>query len=97
MYEKLRVKRWKHRVLAYAPGEFSTRVHTLDEIVNNMCHAEAVHKLIVLLSLLSILFAIPFGAVTVFVVTAVMAACADMVFVIIQRFNRPRVQKMIRK
>ena len=64
-------------------------------LVNNMCHAELVHELIVLLSFTSLLFAIPFGAVVVFFITAVLAALFDMTFVVLQRYNRPRVVNLM--
>lgn len=91
LYSRIRVKKWKEKVLAYDPREFSTKVHSPEEIVNNMCHAELVHELIVLLSFTSLFFAIPFGAFAVFLITAVLAALVDMIFVILQRYNRPRM------
>ena len=81
----------------YDPSEFSMRVHSLEEIVNNMCHAELVHELIVALSFTSLLFAIPFGSFFVFLITATMAAIFDMSFVILQRYNRPRVIRLMER
>lgn len=97
LYKVLKVKRWKGKALTYDPREFSIKLHAPDEIVNNMCHAELVHELIVALSFTSLLFAIPFGSFLVFLITAVLAAMFDMVFVILQRFNRPRVMKLMRR
>ena len=97
LYAFLRVKKWKSRVLTYDPREFSMKLHTLPEIVNNMCHAEAVHELIVLLSFSSLLFAIPFGDFAVFFTTALLAAAIDSAFVIVQRYNRPRVVKLMER
>ena len=97
LYQWLREKHWKKHIMAYDPSEFSMEIHSLEEIVNNMCHAESVHELIVVLSFTSLLFAIPFGAFGVFVVTAVLVAMLDMVFVILQRYNRPRVVALMNK
>ena len=94
LYRKLRVHRWKGRALTYAPDEFSLKLHTLDEIVINMCHAEAVHEVIVVLSLLSMLFILPFGAPEAFIPTAIFAALLDSCFIIIQRYNRPRIIRL---
>ena len=77
--------------MVYDPSEFSLKVHSVDQIINNMCHAEVVHELIMLCSMLSIFFAKPFGALLVFVITAICATLFDSMFVIIQRYNRPRV------
>ena len=97
LYAFLRVKRWKGRLPTYDPREFSMKLHTLSEIVNNMCHAEAVHELIALLSFSSLLFAIPFGDFAVFFITALCAAAIDGAFVVVQRCNRPRVVKLMER
>ena len=99
LYGFLKVKEWKEKasVFTYDPSEFSMEIHTLPEIAENMCHAEAVHELIVVLSFTSLLFAIPFGAFPVFLVTAVLAALMDMQFVIMQRYNRPRILRLMER
>ena len=94
LYRLLHVKNWKRYVIAYNPGEFSLSLHTPAEIVSNMCHAEAVHALIVFLSFTSLLFAIPFGSFQAFLITAVGAAAADLSLVLVQRYNRPRMQRL---
>ena len=94
LYRLLRVKNWKRHVIAYDPGEFSLSLHTPTEIVSNMCHAETVHALIVFLSFTSLLFAIPFGAFSAFLITAIGAAAVDLSLVIVQRYNRPRMQRL---
>lgn len=91
LYKILNVKRWKSKVMTYNPSEFSLKVHSVDQIINNMCHAEVVHELIMLCSMLSIFFTIPFGALPVFVITAICATLFDSMFVMIQRYNRPRM------
>ena len=83
--------------MSYDPRQFSTDFYTLREIVENMCHAEAVHELIVVLSLVSVCFAIPFGTLPVFLITAVAAALFDSLFVLIQRYNRPRLLRLLQK
>lgn len=97
LYRRLKVHKWKGRALTYAPDEFSLRLHTLEEIINNMCHAEAVHELIVVLSLGSMVFAVPFGSFAAFAVTAVLAALFDSMFIVIQRYNRPRLMQIAQR
>lgn len=97
LYQFLKVKNWKEHVMTYNPSEFSMKVHSMEEIVNNMCHAEVVHELIVVLSFTSLLFAIPFGAWGVFLITAICAALVDCMFVVIQRYNRPRLVQLMKK
>ena len=81
----------------YQPELFSPKEHTWDEIAQAMCQAELVHEIIIVLSFVPILAAIPFGALFVFVITSVLAACYDAMFVIMQRYNRPRILKLIKK
>ena len=49
------------------------------------------------LSFIPIFAAIPFGALGVFITTSVLAACYDGMFVIMQRYNRPRIVRLIEK
>lgn len=56
-----------------------------------MCQAELVHETIVVLSFLPIAGGIRFGAYPVFIITTVLAAGYDLLFVMMQRYNRQRV------
>lgn len=97
VYEKLKVKQWKRRMPTYDPALFDPRLHTWEEIVQAMCQAELVHETIVVLSFLPILAGIWFGEYPVFIVTSVLSAACDMVFVIMQRYNRQRVTKLLNR
>jgi len=96
-YQKIKVKKWKGKMATYDPAAFDSSIHTWDEIAQAMCQAELVHEIIIVLSFIPILAAIPFGALFVFVITSVLAACYDAMFVIMQRYNRPRILKLIKK
>ncbi|MGN0629470.1 MAG: hypothetical protein ACI4IW_07575 [Oscillospiraceae bacterium] len=97
LYKTLCVKAWKDRVPTFIPESFSLRIHSLDEIIQNMCVSEIVHEIIVVLSLAPILLAIPFGEFAVFLITSAVAALLDCLFVILQRYNRPRLVKLNEK
>ena len=97
VYEKLKVKQWKRRMPTYDPALFDPRLHTWEEIVQAMCQAELVHETIAVLSFLPILAGVWFGEYPVFIVTSVLAAACDMVFVIMQRYNRQRVMKLLNR
>lgn len=94
LYEKLGVKRWKHKVPTYDPDSFSMEHHTIEEVIQTMCIAEIGHEIMILFSYLTLLFSIPFGAFFVFLLTAVLAGGVDTVFVVIQRYNRPRLVRI---
>ena len=73
------------------------KVHTWEEIAGAMCQSEVVHSVIVVLCFVPILATSIWGAFWVFLLTSVLAACIDSMFVIMQRYNRPRVIKLINK
>lgn len=97
LYSKLKVKKWKNNMPTYAPQNFDSRVHSWDEIAGAMCQAELVHEVIIVLSFLPVVASVFFGAFWVFLVTSLLAACYDGMFVIMQRYNRPRIIKLINK
>ncbi len=95
LYRALRVKEWKKHLPTYDPDAFDKKRHSWSEIAQAMCQAELVHETIAVLSLLPIVFSIWFGAAIVFILTSVFSALFDLCFVMIQRYNRPRVLKML--
>lgn len=97
LYKILQVKKWKDKMPTYSPEIFSTKEHSLAEIVQAMCQAEVVHEVIMVLSFLPILAVIPFGEFWVFFITSLLAAGFDLMFVMMQRFNRPRIIKLLNR
>ena len=97
LYRFLRVKQWKGRMPTYDPSVFDPKLHSWEQIAQAMCQAELVHEVIAVLSFLPLLAAILFGSFPVFLITSVLSACYDLCFVIMQRFNRPRILKLIKK
>ncbi len=95
IYEKLRVKKWKSKMPTYDHTLFNPQIHSWDEIAQAMCQAELVHETIVVFSFLPIVGGIWFGAYPVFIVTSILAAWLDAMFVIMQRYNRQRVLKLL--
>lgn len=91
LYARLNVKKWKGHLPTYQPESFSLQKHTPAEIAQATCQSEITHEIIVALSFLPLLFAIPFGDFWVFLLTSLAAAGFDLLFVIIQRYNRPRI------
>lgn len=94
-YEKLGVKRWKNKMPTYDPGTFDPRQHSWDEIAQATCQAELGHETIAVLSFLPILAGNWFGAYPVFVITSILSALFDLMFVAMQRYNRQRIVRLI--
>ena len=95
LYEVLRVKKWKGKALTYNPESFSLKEHSLEEIANTMTKSEVDHWINEVISLTTILFSIPWGELWIFLITAIVAMIFDSQFIIIQRYNRPRVMKIL--
>lgn len=97
LYQALRVKRWKDKALTYNPELFSVKDRTLEEIANTTAKAETDHWINELISLSTLLFAIPWGEFWIFALTAVFAMLFDAQFIVIQRYNRPRIVRLLKK
>ena len=96
-YAFCKVKKWKNKMPTYRPERFSPDRYTWAEIAQTMCQSELGHETIAVLSFLPIVSAKWFGALPVFVITSICAAVFDLLFVMMQRYNRDRVVRMIRK
>ena len=97
LYRKLHVKKWKDRMPTYLPDAFDLRRHSLPEIIRTTCISELTHEIIIPLSFLPLLMIPAFGAAPVFIISSCLAAMLDGVFVIMQRYNRPRLVRVARK
>ncbi len=93
-YNAIKVKRWKNKMPTYESDIFSPKKHTWNEIAQAMGQAELVHETIIILSFFPIFAAIWWGALSVFFLTSICAALLDLSFVIMQRYNRPRVMRL---
>lgn len=97
LYKILRVKKWKRFMPTYVNGKFDIAEKPIDNIIGEVCRAESVHWLCIAASLASITFAMPFGSLLVFLITGIAGALFDLMFVIIQRYNRPRLMRYAAK
>lgn len=95
-YEKLRVKKWKKCMPTYNPNLFDPKQRSWDEIAQATCQAELGHETITVLSFVPILAGHWLGGYPAFIITSVLAAMFDMMFVMMQRYNRQRILKLIR-
>ncbi len=97
LYRLLRVKRWKGKALTYNPELFDLRQRSLEQLADAMTKAETDHWINELISLGSILFSLLWGEVWIFLLTAIMAMLFDAQFIVIQRYNRPHVLRILKK
>ena len=97
LYKALKVKKWKDYMPAFAPENFDKSKRSWDEIAQATCQSELVHETIVLLSFVPVAFSVVFGELAVFLITSSAAALFDLLFVIMQRYNCPRIIRMLNK
>jgi hypothetical protein len=97
LYRLLRVRRWQKHIPTYSPETFDTGKKNVKEIVGATCQAELVHEIIMLLSLLPIALIPLFGAGAVFIITSVLSMLFDSLFVILQRYNRPKLVRVMER
>ena len=95
LYRFLRVKKWKKHMPTYVPEQFDLKTHSADALLQAGCQAEVVHEVIMVCSFFPLFFIRFFGAAPVFILTSAAAALFDSTFVIIQRFNRPRLVRLL--
>ncbi len=95
LYQILNVKAWKDKMPTYNPEFFSYKKHSWDEIAQVMCQSELVHETNMILSFVPLIASKWFGSFYVFLITSVCGAVFDFIFVIMQRYNRARVIKIV--
>lgn len=97
LYKTLRVKKWKKYVPTADESLFSIEKKTPKQIIMAGCQAEIVHEVCAGAGLLAMFLAFPFGEFWVFFATSILAALCDFAFVAIQRYNRPRLLKLMER
>ena len=95
LYQILNVKAWKDKMPTFNPEIFSYKKHSWDEIAQAMCQSELVHETNMILSFVPLIAVKWFGSFYVFLITSVCGAVFDLIFVIMQRYNRTRVIKIV--
>ena len=99
LYKKLKVRNWKDKIPTFYPDTFSLQNNAPDKILKVMCQSEVVHAIIVILSFVPILYAfyinLPYK--WLFIVSSLMSATFDTCLVIMQRYNRPRIRRMLER
>lgn len=97
LYKLLRVRKWKENVLTYDPDAFSIEKHGYEGVANAMAKAETDHWINELISLSTMLFPLLWGAPWLFISTAVVGMLFDMQFIVVQRFHRPIIVRVIER
>lgn len=94
LYKSINIKKWKANLITYEPETFLLKYHTPEEILQTMCYSEMVHIILTALSVLFIFFGFIFGNLWAFIVLGCISTIWELRFVIVQRYNRPRIQRI---
>ncbi len=97
LYKLLKVRKWKNKVLTFEPEKYDLKSVTLTELATTMAKSELDHWINELISLFSLLFIFVWGCAPAFVITAVLSMIFDAQFIVVQRYNRPIVLRLIAK
>jgi hypothetical protein len=95
LYKLIGVRKWKKYLPTYNPNTFDATQKTVQELVGATCQAEIVHEIIMLFSLLPIAVIPLLGGAIAMVVTSILAMLFDSLFVILQRYNRPKLIRIM--
>ena len=95
-YRVLKVKKWKKHAATAIPEQFDLETLPLETIVKNMIQAELVHLIIIFAVLLPVFFARRTDFPHLVVIGSVFSAVWDMQYVILQRYNRPKVVRLMK-
>ncbi len=93
-YKFIKVKVWKDKVPTYSEEDYDLTNLTYDQVIQNTCMAETTHWTMAFASFLPIVVPIitkQLAHAIIFPVAAVIGFFVDIIFVIVQRYNRPRL------
>lgn len=97
LYKLIRVRKWKKYLPTYSPVTFDTTQKTVKEIVGATCQAEIVHEIIMVLSFMPIALIPLLGGVAAIIITSFLSMLIDLTFVILQRYNRPKLIRVMER
>lgn len=95
LYKALRVKKWKTLLPTFEPDTFLLNKTSPADLLSATCQSEIVHEIIIPLSFAPLLLSPQFASPAPFLLTSILAALFDALFVIIQRYNRPRLIRFL--
>lgn len=95
LYRLLRVRSWKDKVLTFEPDKYDFQNRTLEELATTMAKSELDHWINEVISITSVFFVFIWGYFPAFIITAILAMLFDAQFIVVQRYNRPIVLRLI--
>ncbi|MCH3922196.1 hypothetical protein [Limosilactobacillus sp.] len=97
LYRLLKVRKWKSFLPTYSPEKYDLRRRSLPQLIQTMIAAEFDHELMFILTYLPLILIVPFGDPAIFISTSVIVSLIELPFIILQRYNRARLQRLLRR
>ena len=94
LYKKLKVKQWKDKFPTYDTKLFSVNSDAKENLIKTMIQSENVHLLLIFLSFIPLKLGKYFGHWPVLILLCLIFAVVHIPFVMIQRYNLPRVAEL---
>lgn len=91
LYKKLKVKDWKNKLPTYDANMFKLKAGSKEDVIKLMIQSENVHLLLIFLSYIPIFWGRTYGHWSVMIAMAIAFSVIHIPFVIVQRFNLPRI------
>lgn len=95
LYNFLHIKNIKNKMISANPYMFDIFHRRIDEVLHYMTVAEIVHEISFVASYVPCLLIFVYGSPEIFIITSVIASIVDLLYVFIQRYNRPRLLEMM--
>ena len=96
LYRILKVRLWKDKGLTFEPDKYDFKSRTLHELATTMAKSELGHGINDAISVFSLFFIFVWGCAPAFIITAVLAMIFDAQFIVVQRYNRPIVLRLMK-
>ncbi len=96
-YGFLGIKYLKRNLPKFERTDFSLTRQSLQDIIDAGCEIEAEHEVNIAVSMLGIFLTFAFGYTGVFAAFAAGAVLYDLLFIAVQRYNRPRLETVLLK
>ncbi len=97
IFHLVRIRKWKDKVLTFDPQAYDFQNRTLDQLATTMCKSEIDHWINEGISIFSVVFSLLWGHFPIFAITAFAAMLFDAQFILVQRYNRPIVVRLMKR
>ena len=94
LFKILMIRKWKSKLPTWNEQDFNPAENTKEMLLNHICKAEVYHEICMVLSFVPLSFSIVWGEFWIFFWTSVFGCLFDFLFVLIQRYNRPRILRV---